>query len=248
MEDTRIRTHYGAAGPLISVDTGSSWSSRRDRIGPGVGSVVSIGGVHMLSGSTFLGGLSVDDPTGSIELHGGAVVGGALDVLTGSLVLGGVVVDTTPTSTATPVQDGVNALYTLPDLDVTCPTGLDCAPLEPEPYVSWSPTLPLERWMPFPNHSHLACALAQPDPNLSFDGVCWGLDPNADGLPVAWLVAHGADPSCWDAGPALFDPVADVDGDGLVNAVEASLGTWPCIADTDGDFLPDGDDPDPLAP
>lgn len=45
------------------------------------------------------------------------------------------------------------------------------------------------------------------------------------------------------------DGTGDEDGDGLTDAKEAlELGTDPCNPDTDGDDVPDGEDPDPLDP
>ena len=38
----------------------------------------------------------------------------------------------------------------------------------------------------------------------------------------------------------------DEDGDGLLDYEECELGTDPCKADTDGDHIDDGEDPDPL--
>jgi hypothetical protein len=45
-----------------------------------------------------------------------------------------------------------------------------------------------------------------------------------------------------------IDSNGDEDGDGLTNAEEESLGTSPEDADTDGDGIPDGTDPQPLIP
>ena len=45
------------------------------------------------------------------------------------------------------------------------------------------------------------------------------------------------------------DGSGDEDGDGLTDLEEAcEIGTDPCVADTDGDGVPDGVDPDPLDP
>ncbi len=62
-----------------------------------------------------------------------------------------------------------------------------------------------------------------------------GLDTDGDGLPNAWEIAHGFDPS---------DPSdsSDPDCDGLTNFEEYQLGLDPCDPDTDHDGLVDGHD------
>jgi hypothetical protein len=59
------------------------------------------------------------------------------------------------------------------------------------------------------------------------------VDWDADGMPDAWEITHGLDPSFDDA---LSDP----DGDGLSNLEEYELGMDPLNPDTDGDGIPDG--------
>ncbi len=60
-----------------------------------------------------------------------------------------------------------------------------------------------------------------------------GSDDDGDGMPYAWEVANGLNPSANDA-------AGDPDGDGLSNLSEYQKGTNPKNADTDGDGMPDG--------
>jgi len=65
-------------------------------------------------------------------------------------------------------------------------------------------------------------------------------DRDCDGLPDDWEERNGLDPD------NAADALADADGDGLTNKQEYKLGTNPRSADTDGDGIPDGEDPEPL--
>jgi len=66
-------------------------------------------------------------------------------------------------------------------------------------------------------------------------------DEDGDGLPDTWETLYfGSTGDCL--------PGDDPDGDGLTNAEECAALTDPTNADTDGDGLPDGNDPDPLVP
>ncbi|QTA86343.1 DUF4114 domain-containing protein [Desulfonema magnum] len=60
-----------------------------------------------------------------------------------------------------------------------------------------------------------------------------GSDDDNDGMPYAWEVANGLNPSANDA-------AGDPDGDGVSNLNEYKKGTNPKKADTDGDGIPDG--------
>jgi hypothetical protein len=63
-------------------------------------------------------------------------------------------------------------------------------------------------------------------------GTCPG-DTDCDGMPDAWEIAHGLDPTSPDA-------ELDADGDGLSNLQEYLHACDPQLADTDGDGLLDG--------
>jgi len=59
----------------------------------------------------------------------------------------------------------------------------------------------------------------------------------------------GQIPSWWlnfEFGPLTIDPNGDFDQDGWSNAQELQFGTNPFLMDTDGDGIPDKDDPSPL--
>lgn len=64
------------------------------------------------------------------------------------------------------------------------------------------------------------------------------LDSDEDGLPDGWELLHGL--RRYDA-----DAELDSDADGLTHAQEYAAGSDPNLADTDGDGLSDGSDPDP---
>ena len=67
-------------------------------------------------------------------------------------------------------------------------------------------------------------------------------DTDGDGMTNAWETSHGLNP---------FDPSdadGDLDGDGLSNLAEFNAGTDPEEGDSDGDGIPDGEDPYPLDP
>jgi len=67
-------------------------------------------------------------------------------------------------------------------------------------------------------------------------------DTDGDGMPNAWETAHALNPF------APSDRDGDLDGDGLSNLAEFNAGTDPQDGDSDDDGIPDGEDPDPLAP
>jgi Tol biopolymer transport system component len=79
------------------------------------------------------------------------------------------------------------------------------------------------------------------DPDTDGDGIPNVDDPDDDndGLPDEWELRHGLDPR----DPSDAD--RDDDGDGLTNREELLLGTDPNNPDTDGDGIPDGEDPTP---
>ncbi len=67
-------------------------------------------------------------------------------------------------------------------------------------------------------------------------------DTDGDGMTNHWETGHGLNP---------FDPSdadGDLDGDGLSNLAEFNAGTDPEEEDSDGDGIPDGEDPYPLDP
>jgi hypothetical protein len=66
-------------------------------------------------------------------------------------------------------------------------------------------------------------------------------DDDGDDLPDTWETLYFGS-------PGDCDPGDDPDGDGLTNAEECAALTDPTDRDTDGDGLPDGNDPDPLVP
>jgi len=70
-------------------------------------------------------------------------------------------------------------------------------------------------------------------------------DPDGDGMPSDWEIAHGLDPITWDAD-------GDPDGDGVPNITEYQQGTDPQDDDTDDDGWTDGEElaagSDPLDP
>lgn len=63
-------------------------------------------------------------------------------------------------------------------------------------------------------------------------------DLDADGIEDGW--------ENWLEGYIRDHPLEDQDGDGLANQEELEAGSDPFVSDTDGDGLPDGEDPDPL--
>lgn len=72
-------------------------------------------------------------------------------------------------------------------------------------------------------------------------------DSDNNGLPDEWEASYLAWLTQFGIQITAPDPSGDYDGDGLTNAEEFMLGTNPFLMDTDGDGLPDGSDPDPLA-
>lgn len=60
-----------------------------------------------------------------------------------------------------------------------------------------------------------------------------GSDDDGDGMPYAWEIANGLNPSVNDA-------AGDLDGDGLSNLTEYQRGTNPRNGDSDADGMPDG--------
>ena len=79
----------------------------------------------------------------------------------------------------------------------------------------------------------------------STDGYAFSVDSTA---PVNFANAFPLDTRSLDRfvsfAPATPPADSDLDGDGLTFADEEALGTDPDLADTDGDTIPDGSDPD----
>jgi len=72
------------------------------------------------------------------------------------------------------------------------------------------------------------------------------VDSDSDGIPdgwEAWFISYLAQMGIFVSD---LDPNGDYDGDGLTNAEEFALGTNPFLMDTDGDGIPDREDPSPL--
>ncbi len=76
---------------------------------------------------------------------------------------------------------------------------------------------------------------------LSFQ-LSAGVDSDGDGLLDSTEIDIASGGSC----PDPFNP--DSDGDTLSDGAEVTAGTNPCLADTDGDGLPDNLDPNPTNP
>ncbi|MCB9678329.1 MAG: putative metal-binding motif-containing protein [Alphaproteobacteria bacterium] len=250
-EDLRVRNTATTGDPLVAFEApgAGGWSSLRDRfVGP-TGGVASSGREHTFQSAHLTGSFVVDDPTGMLGATGVALVGGTWDLRVQQARIDGLVLGDAALSTGSVgalVGDGDRDLYRLPGAPMPAACAqLACVDMPTASLVTWSPGLPPERMIPYPRGT-------QPqgldeDPDLAYGGVPWALDPNGDGLPVAWLMLQAAEPECWAHGAALFDDV-DLDADDWTNVQEAAAGTWPCIDDTDDDSVPDGFDPSPLTP
>jgi len=66
----------------------------------------------------------------------------------------------------------------------------------------------------------------------SIDDLKGGIDIDKDGLVDSWEIEHFGDLTSQSGSD-------DYDGDGLTNAQEQNLGTWPTLVDTDGDGISD---------
>lgn len=104
-----------------------------------------------------------------------------------------------------------------------------------------------------------------PSPSSTADADDYTTDSDEDGLPDSIEIRFGSDPSKTDTDldgltdveeaavttdptkpdtddNGISDPLDDLDGDGLTNRRELTLGTQPFNVDTDGDLLADGDE------
>ena len=96
-----------------------------------------------------------------------------------------------------------------------------------------------------PTFTEVMDGLALLDTDVDNDGLSNWRDPEADGDTIADGI-EGIGDNDGDGIPNYLDPndedgpTGDLDGDGLTNAQEASVGTDPNLADTDGDGLCDG--------
>jgi hypothetical protein len=248
-------TFVGDVAPPSTGPSGvAGWTATRDRLDGRLGGLSASGldhrftNVHVSvprSTPTPLPAWDLVDLDGTMALTGVSIVQqellvGAREASFAGLVLVEGADLTTPVPVLAPYADGLlDPIYTIGPTPLICATAGCTAlddPLDPVGLVAYDPAMDPARMVPFPRlpfPSGLPFDTTPPsaDPALFYDGTQWSLDPNTDGLPVAWLQLQAADPSCWPFGPVVFGPGANPDNDLRNNAEEALDGTWPCLPD-----------------